>query len=127
MDVHRHGPDMAAVRDDVHHALRELVVPAVLRVQVVERLNVLEPGVGQLVTHVRLEEIGRLVVEHAGLEDGLGIRARPAGDRLVDDLPLWILRVELIDQLVEPGSFATGGPPREDLDLRGAGARACPG
>src|SRR5690606_32089943 len=119
MDADRDKVLLAVDRGLLGEALGDRVVPAFLIPEVGDGLA--EAGLDvareELLAGVALPAVGRIAALEAGLQRGLRVRARAAGDRRVDDLDVRRGGRESIEQLFEAGGLGAGGPPGEDLEL----------
>jgi hypothetical protein len=64
---------------------------------------------------MQLERVGRIAADQARGEHGLGVGARAAGHRGVDDFHARVRGTIDFEHGVQPVGFAAGRPPREDF------------
>src|SRR5438067_1731361 len=76
---------------------------------------------------MNLPAIRRLPAGEARLEHGLGVGARAAGNRRIDDLNARVLLLIDVEHGVEPFLLAAVGPPAEDLEFAAGCSRRCGG
>ncbi len=125
VDVHWYRVQLPVDGELVEQAAGQDLGPALLGVECGEVGDLARPHVvGQLQPGVPLVGVGRVIGKQAAGQDRLGVGARTAGHRRVDQVHTRVARLEVSDHRAQAVLLPRPCPPRVDLHLVGPGTAA---